>query len=76
MKNKISRLEAEKLCKEQGFTLDTLQQMFEIMPKPKSFTFTVEKERQFAIKILNVISNLKQKERDRVLLRAIKLNKL
>ncbi|HCT52368.1 MAG TPA: hypothetical protein DF712_07900 [Balneola sp.] len=76
MKNKISRLEAEKLCKEQGFTLDTLQQMFEIMPKSKSFTFTVEKERQFAIKILNVISNLKQKERDRVLLRAIKLNKL
>ena len=76
MKNKISRLEAEKLCREQGFTLDTLQQMFEIMPKSKSFTFTVEKERQFAIKILNVISNLKQKERDRVLLRAIKLNKL
>ena len=76
MKDKISKLEAEKLCKEQGFTLDTLKQMFEIMPKSKSFTFTVEKERQFAIKILNVISNLKQKERDRVLLRAIKLNKL
>ena len=29
-----------------------------------------------AIKVLNVISNLKQKERDRVLSRALKLNKM
>ena len=46
------------------------------MPNSKTYTFTVEQERQYAIKVLNVISNLKQKERDRVLARAIKLNKV
>ena len=59
-----------------GFTFDFIKQMFEIMPNSKTYTFTVEKERQYAIKVLNVISNLKQKERDRVLARAIKLNKV
>ena len=76
MKDKITKYEAEKLCKEQGFTFDILKQIFEIMPNSKTYTFTVEKERQYAIKVLNVISNLKQKERDRVLARAIKLNKV
>ena len=76
MKNKITKYEAEQLCKMQGFTFEFLKQMFEIMPNSKTYTFTVEKERQYAIKILNVISNLKQKERDRVLARAIKLNKV
>ena len=76
MKDKITKLEAEKLCKQQGFTFDILKKMFEIMPNSKTYTFTVEQERQYAIKVLNVISNLKQKERDRVLARAIKLNKV
>ena len=76
MKNKITKYEAEQLCKRQGFTFEFLKQMFEIMPNSKTYTFTVEQERQYAIKVLNVISNLKQKERDRVLARAIKLNKV
>ena len=76
MKNKITKYEAEQLCKRQGFTFEFLKRMFEIMPNSKTYTFTVEQERQYAIKVLNVISNLKQKERDRVLARAIKLNKV
>ena len=58
MKNKITKYEAEQLCKRQGFTFEFLKQMFEIMPNSKTYTFTVEKER------------------DRVLARAIKLNKV
>tara|TARA_R100001015_G_C4619514_1_gene176257 strand:+ start:1475 stop:1702 length:228 start_codon:yes stop_codon:yes gene_type:complete len=74
--DKITKSEAERLCEKQGYSLDTLAKMVEIMPNPRSYTFTVEQERQYAIKVLNVISNLKQKERDRVLHRAIKLNKI
>ena len=38
MKDKITKLEAEKLCKEQGFTFEILKQMFEIMPNSKTYT--------------------------------------
>lgn len=44
------------------------------LSKPKKYTFLAEHERQYAIKVLNVISNLKQSERDRVLRRAMKMN--
>ena len=44
------------------------------LSKPKKYTFLVEHERQYAIKVLNVISSLKQSERDRVLKRAMKMN--
>lgn len=44
------------------------------LSKPRRFTFLAEHERQFAIKVLNVISGLKQSERDRVLRRALKMN--
>jgi len=44
------------------------------LSKPRKFTFLAEHERQYAIKVLNVISNLKQSERDRVLRRAMKMN--
>jgi hypothetical protein len=37
-------------------------------------TFTAEKERQYAIKVLNVIHDIKQGERARVLKRAISMN--
>lgn len=44
------------------------------MSKPKKYTFLAEHERQYAIKVLNVISGLKQKERNRVLRRALIMN--
>lgn len=44
------------------------------MSKPKKYTFLTEHERQYAIKVLNVISGLKQKERNRVLRRALIMN--
>jgi hypothetical protein len=44
------------------------------LSKPRKYTFLAEHERQYAIKVLNVISALKQSERDRVLRRAIKMN--
>ena len=44
------------------------------MSKPKKYTFLAEHERQYAIKVLNVISGLKQKERNRVLRRALTMN--
>ena len=49
--------------------------MFEIMPNSKTYTFTVDKERQYAIKVLNVISNLKQNW-GKELWAVIKLNKV
>ena len=44
------------------------------MSTPKKYTFLAEHERQYAIKVLNVISGLKQKERNRVLRRALTMN--
>jgi len=46
------------------------------LSKPKKFTFLAEQERQYAIKVLNVVSGLKQTERDRVLRRAMKMNEV
>ncbi len=46
------------------------------LSKPRKQTFVAEDERQFAIKVLNVISGLKQKERTRVLKRAISMNEV
>jgi hypothetical protein len=40
----------------------------------KQFPFKAEDERQYAIKVLNVIAQLKQRERSRVLRRAITMN--
>ena len=75
MKDKISKAEAKELQQKQGFTLENLRDMFYIYRTRKQ-TFTVEHERQYGIKILNPISNLNQRERERVLLRAIKLNRV
>tara|TARA_R100001015_G_C4470755_1_gene54513 strand:- start:154 stop:381 length:228 start_codon:yes stop_codon:yes gene_type:complete len=75
LKDKITKAEAKELQEKQGFTLDNLQAMFDISRTRKQ-TFTVANERQYAIKVLNPISNLTQRERERVLLRAIKLNKV
>ena len=34
--DKITKAEAEKLCKEQGYSWDTIAKMVEIMPNPRS----------------------------------------
>lgn len=44
------------------------------LKKPRVKTFTVENERSYAIKVLNVIADLKWNERSRVLKRALKMN--
>jgi hypothetical protein len=44
--------------------------------KPRVKTFTAEMERQYAIKVLNVINDIKQGERARVLRRAITMNSI
>jgi|TARA_R100001163_G_C4979864_1_gene136397 hypothetical protein len=75
-KEKITRAEAENLVSTRGFTWEQINEMFDVTSNPRSYTFTVEKERQFAIKVLNVISNLSLRERERVLQRAIKVNKV
>ena len=76
MKDKLTNSEAKKLCEQQGFTLDVINKMFEVTREPRKYTFTVENERQCAIKVLNPISNLNQRERERVLQRALKMNKI
>ena len=76
MKDKITKSEAKRLCEKDGFTLDVINKMFEITKEPRKYTFNVEHERQNAIKVLNVIANLNQKQRERVLHRALLLNKV
>ncbi len=76
MKDKITKSEAKRLCEKDGFTLDVINKMFEITKEPRKYTFNVENERQNAIKVLNVIANLNQKQRERVLHRALLLNKV
>lgn len=51
---------------------DTLKKLG--LKKPRQKTFTAEHERRFAIKVLNVIHELSQNERGRVLRRAIQMN--
>lgn len=46
------------------------------LSKPRKQTFKAEHERQYAIKVLNVISALNQKERARVLKRAVSMNEV
>ena len=56
--------------------MDVLEQMVEVTPDARKYTFTVENERQFAIKVLHVVSSLTQRQRERVLQRALKTNKI
>tara|TARA_R100001126_G_C4791814_1_gene132304 strand:- start:424 stop:654 length:231 start_codon:yes stop_codon:yes gene_type:complete len=76
MKDKITKSEAKKLCNESGFSMERLEHIFDITREPRKYTFNVEHERQNAIKVLNVIANLNQKQRERVLHRALLLNKV
>lgn len=77
MRDKITKTEAKKLCDEKGFSMERLEHIFEITPNAKKYTFSVEKERQHAIKVLHLlVSELNQRQRERILQRAIKLNKV
>jgi|TARA_R110000824_G_scaffold15817_1_gene66347 hypothetical protein len=51
---------------------DTLKKIG--LKRPRTKTFTAEHERRFAIKVLNVIQELSQNERARVLRRTIQMN--
>lgn len=46
------------------------------LEKQKKKTFTAEHERRYALRVLALISDLKQTERDRVLRKAIAKNKV
>ena len=75
MKQKITKDQAIELQTKQGFDCETMDKLFDIA-RTREQNFTVHHERQYAIKVLNPIANLTQRERERVLLRAIKLNKV
>ena len=78
IKDKIDHYEAQRLIDKYGFDIDTIKNNFDITKetKQRTYDFNVEQERQYAIKVLNVISNLNQKQRERVLHRASLLNKV
>ena len=72
MKQSVNKNEAEALKKE-GFNDELINKLFR--KERSKVSFTVENTRQYAIKVLAVISNLEQNERKRVLLKALEKNK-
>jgi len=75
-KDQITKDEAKKLIDTSGFTMEQLQEIFEITSNPRQSHFTKEQERQYAFKVMNVLSGLKQGQRTRVLTQALKINKV
>jgi len=77
-KDKITQKEVDELIDKHGFDMELIKKQFDIAKEntQRNYQFKVEHERQYAIKVLNVMSNLKQRERERVLQRAILLNKV
>jgi len=77
-KDRINQQEVQQLIDKHGFDMSLIKKQFDIVKEPtqRNYEFKVEHERQYAIKVLNVISNLKQRERERVLQRASLLNKV
>jgi len=77
-KDKVTQKEVEVLIEKHGFDMELIKKQFDVVKEPtqKNYDFKVEHERQYAIKVLNVMSNLTQLQRHRVLQRAIKLNKV
>lgn len=72
MKQSVNKNEVEALKKE-GFNDELINKLFR--KERSKVSFTVENTRQYAIKVLAVISNLEQNERKRVLLKALEKNK-
>ena len=77
-KDKVTQKEVEVLIEKHGFDMELIKKQFDVVKEPtqKIYDFKVENERQYAIKVLNIMSNLKQRERERVLQRALLLNKV
>lgn len=77
-KDKVTQKEVDLLIEKHGFDMELIKKQFDVVKEPtqKNYDFKVEHERQYAIKVLNVMSNLTQLQRHRVLQRAIKLNKV
>tara|TARA_R110002020_G_scaffold127014_3_gene285045 strand:- start:885 stop:1145 length:261 start_codon:yes stop_codon:yes gene_type:complete len=77
-KDKVTQKEVDLLIDKHGFDMELIKKQFDVIKEPtqRNYEFKVEHERQYAIKVLNVISNLKQRERERVLQRASLLNKV
>jgi len=77
-KDKVTQKEVELLIEKHGFDMELIKKQFDVVKEPtqKIYDFKVENERQYAIKVLNIMSNLKQRERERVLQRALLLNKV
>ena len=75
-KDQITASEAKKLCNDNGFSMEKLEQLFNITRNPRQSHFTKEQERQYAFKVMNVLSGLKQGQRQRVLTQALKINKV
>ena len=75
-KDQITKDEAKKLIDTSGFSMEQLKDIFEITSNPRQSHFTKEQERQYAFKVLNVLSGLKQGQRTRVLTQALKINKV
>tara|TARA_R110002050_G_scaffold284483_3_gene433661 strand:- start:1369 stop:1629 length:261 start_codon:yes stop_codon:yes gene_type:complete len=77
-KDKVTQKEVELLIEKHGFDMEIIKKQFDVVKEPtqKIYDFKVEHERQYAIKVLNIMSNLKQRERERVLQRALLLNKV
>ena len=72
MKQSVNKNEVEALKKE-GFNDELINKLFR--KERSKVSFSVENTRQYAIKVLAVISNLEQNERKRVLLKALEKNK-
>jgi len=77
-KDKVTQKEVDILIDKHGFDMELIKKQFDIVKEPtqRNYDFNIEQERQYAIKVLNVISNLNQKQRERVLHRASLLNKV
>ena len=77
-KDKVTQKEVDLLIDKHDFDMELIKKQFDVIKEPtqRNYEFKVEHERQYAIKVLNVISNLKQRERERVLQRASLLNKV
>tara|TARA_B100001057_G_scaffold464895_1_gene520504 strand:+ start:14487 stop:14747 length:261 start_codon:yes stop_codon:yes gene_type:complete len=79
VKDKINQQEVDRLIEKYGFDMDTIKKNFDITKEPtkRTYDFNVEEERQYAIKVLYLlVSKLNQRQRERILQRAIKLNKV
>ena len=77
-KDKVTQKEVELLIEKHGFDMEIIKKQFDVVKEPtqKIYDFKVEHERQYAIKVLNIMSNVKQRERERGLQRALLLNKV